>query len=308
MTARLLGIVQLLLLAAAGLIVAQAWTSLRHPDGPPAMVAASDTRTNRPPAAARRFHRNDLRAITTRNLFRTEPGRKQADPAAVDVDRLERTELNLRLWGTIAGESDETYAVIEAPRFKTQHLYREGDRIEDATVKRILRQKVVLTRAGRDEVLLMEKPVSGAPRRGSQPPARQAATRRTARRAQTAPPAPPAPAEVEARPAPGRTVNLTREMLAPVAELLEAEGDDLFAFVDADEDGDGGARVAAGNRAPVLRQLGLRNGDVIIRVDDAPVVDAADVVSLFSEMSQGEEAVVTVRRGRREQTLRYRLP
>lgn len=39
---------------------------------------------------------------------------------------------------------DKTYAVIEEAKTRKQNLYRVGDTVENATVKMVLREKVVL--------------------------------------------------------------------------------------------------------------------------------------------------------------------
>lgn len=310
MTVRLLGIAQFLLLAAAGLVLFQFWTDLHSPTDPAQTAPPPDSGPQTPSPKPHPFNQNDLQAITTRDLFGTDAEQMPTDDIPIALERMARTDLEIKLWGTIAGDADSavSYAVIETPRLKTQRLYRTGDRIEDATLKRILRQKVVLSRAGRDEVLSMEKPQT-ASARIRRPPVRRPASDRHADRPATSAPAVPPPAPPGRQPpSPERPVHLSAEMLTPVVELLEAEAGDLFAVAAADADGDGGVRVLAGKHGTVLRQLGLHNGDVIVRVDGAPVVDAADVVNLFHDMSEGEEVTVTVRRGRRERNLRYLLP
>jgi type II secretory pathway component PulC len=83
------------------------------------------------------------------------------------VDKLKQTEMKLKLWGTFIGPDGQSlYAVIEDQKTREQHPYRPGDTIQNASVKMVLRQKVVLTVSGRDEVLGMEEPgvvKSGAP-------------------------------------------------------------------------------------------------------------------------------------------------
>ena len=80
----------------------------------------------------------------------------------VDTEGMPETALNLKLWGTILGGGKKPYAVIEDTTTKKQNLYREGDTVQGATVKRILREKVILHIDGRDEVLSMEVSGGGA--------------------------------------------------------------------------------------------------------------------------------------------------
>ena len=92
------------------------------------------------------------KSIVERNLFNTKTDiNETADH--IDVEALKRTDLNLKLWGTVTGDSDKAYAVIEETKGKKQNLYRKGDTIQNATIKMILREKVVLSIDGKDEIL-----------------------------------------------------------------------------------------------------------------------------------------------------------
>jgi ankyrin repeat protein len=71
-------------------------------------------------------------------------------------ETLENTGLKLRLWGTITGNSISAYAIIEDITTRKQKLYREGDGIQNATVKKIFRDKVVLRIGDNFEILTIE--------------------------------------------------------------------------------------------------------------------------------------------------------
>ena len=94
-------------------------------------------------------------SIIERNLFNTKKKTNKTEP--VDIETLKQTDLNLKLWGTVTGDSGKTYAVIEEQKGKKQNLYKVGDTIQNATVKIILREKVVLNVNGKDEILELEK-------------------------------------------------------------------------------------------------------------------------------------------------------
>lgn len=94
-------------------------------------------------------------AIGNRNLFNTAGNSTKITPLP-DTDNLPETSLKLKLWGTVVGSTEKAYAVIEETESKIQNLYREGDKIQQATVKRILREIVILRINGRDEILEME--------------------------------------------------------------------------------------------------------------------------------------------------------
>ena len=93
--------------------------------------------------------------------FYTEEARQNSEELAVlYVEGLQQTNLKLKLWGTVTGNKEEAYAVIEESGKRQQNLYRVGDSIQNATVKLILREKIVLSVNGKDEILDIEKAVS----------------------------------------------------------------------------------------------------------------------------------------------------
>ena len=99
--------------------------------------------------------------VVERNLFQTK-ATAAVIPQTVDVEGLQQTSLKLKLWGTVTGDEKEAYAVIEETGKRTQNLYRVGDTVQNATLKMILREKVVLSVSGRDEVLEIDK-AAGSP-------------------------------------------------------------------------------------------------------------------------------------------------
>jgi general secretion pathway protein C len=126
----------------------------RSPDTPTERAGRSGQRaakTSRP-----RF--SSYQAILDRNLFATvtESQAEKKTTESIQVDKLQETQLNLKLWGTVTGSGKKAYAVIEDKNKREQGLYRKGDSIQNATIKMILRKKVVLRANGKDEVLTME--------------------------------------------------------------------------------------------------------------------------------------------------------
>jgi general secretion pathway protein C len=93
--------------------------------------------------------------IIKRNLFNTKKKADKIEP--FNIETLKQTDLKLKLWGTVTGDRGKTYAVIEEQKERKQNLYKVGDTIQNATVKIILREKVVLNVNGKDEILELEK-------------------------------------------------------------------------------------------------------------------------------------------------------
>jgi general secretion pathway protein C len=129
------------------------------------MVVPQPASSSSPPTASpgrqSRAPLTNYRVITDRDLFNTAQQEVVVQPKKVDIDTLKQTDLKLKLWGTVTRQDGKAYAVIEDTKTRQQNLYRTGDAIQDATVKMILREKVVLTVAEGDEILTMEEIVPG---------------------------------------------------------------------------------------------------------------------------------------------------
>ena len=96
--------------------------------------------------------------IIERDLLKTKSNSDKILKDKINLETLKHTDLKLRLWGTVTADDKQTaYAVIEDQKTKKQSLYRVGDKIQNAAVKMIFRERVVLSVNGRDEILEIEE-------------------------------------------------------------------------------------------------------------------------------------------------------
>ena len=235
--------------------------------------------------------------IARRDLFRT-PKNEIPAPAAIDVDALKPTELKLKLWGTITGEDGMTRAVIEDQGKRRQALYRAGEEVSTAKVKLILREKVILSVKGEDQILEIEKPSSTGkarePGRATRAPGGTAAS--MAARAS-------APQTQGRR----RAVRLKLSRLGPISEDPEEWSNYATAAPFKGEDGSSGVMVKQITPSSPLRRLGIRNGDVILDINDQQVSELGTIFQALVEVSAGEEMSVKIKRRGRERTLDYKF-
>jgi len=226
--------------------------------------------------------------IAKRNLFKTQAAANVASTPKVDLEALEPTKLNLKLWGTVSGGGATEYAVIQDPKNKKQELYRTGDSIQNATVKLILREKVILSVDGKDEILEMEKPSTGASR--------------TSRPAKT----PRARAGRERRPI-SRNIRLQRSALedamANAAELLQqARIRPHF------EDGEAaGISITGIKPRSLFRKMGLRSGDIITGAGGKDISSVEDVMKMYNELTSSPKMSLQIKRRGREETINYSI-
>ena len=223
----------------------------------------------------------DYQVVVDRNLFNS--GRQAAAAktgTALDLDKLKQTEMKLKLWGTVTGQDGQTYAVIEDQKTREQLLYRPGDSIQNAAVKMVLRQKVVLTVGGRDEVLGMEEP--GVTRSAAAPTARVPAVE------------------------PAQQVIVKEDQ---ISQAMENIGDLLnqATFRPHIEDGKpAGISITGIKPNAIFRKLRLRNGDVITGVNGTPIASVDDAMKAMSSLSPDGPVQVRVKRRGQEETLEYK--
>ena len=95
---------------------------------------------------------SDNRTDTESYLFDSAP-KEGTTPEEINIPALKKTSLQVKLWGTITGNGIGAYAIIEAAGKREQKLYRAGETVQNATLKIILRGKVVLEVEGKYEML-----------------------------------------------------------------------------------------------------------------------------------------------------------
>ncbi len=228
--------------------------------------------------------------IIERNLFKTLAEAQpvvEEETETVDIDNLKQTELSLKLWGTVSGDRPSAYAVIEDTKARKQNLYREGDAIQDAAVKMILREKVILTRNGEDEVLEMEKRLAGAGGR-------------------------PAP-----RPSPSRSgrsgsdgdqqIRLERGQIESAVNNvnnLMRQAKIRPHFKDGKPDGLTLTRVRPNS---IFTKLGLRSGDIITGVDGQNIQSVDDALRFYQSLKSGSNVNVEIRRRGQQQNIEYQI-
>ncbi len=264
--------------------VGTAWLGdpVERPAAPVSKVAAKPRVQNRPLSS--------YAAIAQRNLFNTNPD-SAAPVQAINVDNLKETDLKLKLWGTVAGKERRAYAVIEDTKTREQNLYRTGDNIQNATVKLILRQKVVLSVNGRDEILGMEEP--GTTRRGGPSP-------RVARQKASAPPKLP----VSSYP---RQLTLKSDQIESALENLDQLMEQARIRPHIEEGRPSGISITGIKPNTVFRKMRLRNGDIITGVNGAPIESVEDAMKIFGDLSSASEVQLEIKRRGRKRVLNYKI-
>jgi general secretion pathway protein C len=227
--------------------------------------------------------------IRTRDIFNSkEPEAPSTPPTPAP------TQLRLRLWGVAIHHGDKpSYAIIEDLNTRKQELYRIGDQVADAaTLVEIEWDRITLERNGQKEFLELTPDASGA----GHP---QVASARAA---------PPAPASG------GGIEKLGEDQYA--IERTEVDSalenmNQLFTQIRAVPHFEGGQstgfRVFAIRQGSLFDKIGLRNGDIIRRINDTPLTDPARAMSLFQDLRNNRDISVEITRNKENRTLSYQL-
>jgi general secretion pathway protein C len=259
--------------------------------------AASPTLAARPVSTAGTSYSQpspgDYRAITKRNIFNS--GTEGIAPQAqkVDIEKLQQTDLKLKLWGTVTGQNGRAYAVIEDTKTRQQDLYHAGDTIQNAVVKLILREKVVLNVDDRDEILAMEE-IRG--RRASAGSAQKKVRASSATGDQKLP--------VSRYP---RKIKLRSDQIQSAMENLGELMQQATLRPHIENGQPSGISITGIKPNAIFRRMRLRNGDVITGVNGNSIGSVEDAARVFEELSSGSDIQLQIKRRGREQTLDYSI-
>lgn len=218
-------------------------------------------------------------AIIERNLFKTKT-ETGSGPDKLDIETLKPTDLKLKLLGTISGDKREAYAVIEDTAVKKQDLYRIGDTIQNATVKMILREKVVLNVNGKDEILGIEK-VGGSQkiRKPSTELGRTSSQNITVKRSRidTA----------------IKDVNTLMKQIRIRPHFKNGKPD--------------GFRLTGIRPNSIFYSMGLKSGDIIMGVDGKDLESVDDALKFYQNLQSSSRVQLQIKRRGRLKTINYHI-
>lgn len=220
--------------------------------------------------------------IYERNLFGTLESATPVTEAApkLDLEAMKKTTLRLKLWGTVAGDPDVAFAVIEDTAKRKQNLYRVGDAIQDAKIRLILRQKVVLTRNGQDEVLEM---ISDKGQKKSY------YNRVTA----------------SAQPSGG--IQISRDTINHSLKNINQLMRQIRIRPNFEEGKPAGLRVDRIRKDSIFREMGLTNGDVIKGVNGKQIQSVDDALGFYDQLKSASNVSLEIERNGSSETLHYSI-
>ena len=278
-------LINLVLLTAASYLGVSSFYQLAGAQLEVVSPSSEDSQKIAAPTRERVKSLSDYKAIEERNLFRlVEKQPPSPESAKVDIEALQVTDLQLKLWGTVTGNGQNYYAVIEDVKQRVQQLYHVEDAIQDAIVKEIHREKVILEVNGSLEVLQMEEIQGGSSTIASRASAKK-----------------PSAAQASE----SKNISLKRERIDEAVNDLG----NLMRQVRIRphyKDGQSDGLTLSGIRSnSIFGEMGFRNGDVIVGVDGKNIESVDDALSLYENLQSAERVQVQIRRRGRLQTIDY---
>jgi len=218
-------------------------------------------------------------AIVDRNIFVAEEAAPE-ESSVKDLEELEPTSLKIALLGTVVGGQQDGFAVIEEVGKKKQGLYRVGDSVEGATVRKILRGKVILRVNDKDEVLTMKEETAsrgepGYPREQSAEKEGTVVVRRS---------------EVE------KSLKNVHQLLSQVRIRPH--------FTDGVADGLAVSNIKPGS---IFARMGLRNGDIVQGLNGRNIQTPDDVMEVYQRLKSGSRITVQIMRNGEEKIINYQI-
>lgn len=224
------------------------------------------------------------RIIVERNLFGTTTKALTEKQVATAVQPQQDVGLLIELKGTVAGDAQYGFAVVEEKGTKKQRLVKAGDLIAGAKVVRVRRNAVDLIVNNQERILKMaemkEEPIV--------PPA---AIRPTATTAAV----------------PGRPTIVSRaEIEAGLQDmgsmLRQAQVRPYFTAGAPD-----GFMISQIRPDSLYRKMGIMDGDVIQEVNNRRIQTADDLMGLLNIVKSGSSMSLTIKRRGNQETLNYQF-
>lgn len=236
---------------------------------------------------------SDYQAISDRNIFTLLPPEKkeslEASAAAAD-----KSPLKARLIGTITGPRESSLALVEDETTHAAEFYKVGETfMTQATVLAIERNRIVISRAGNQEILaIYEEEISPLTSTSSSLP----------------PPTLPAGAgPVEVRKVAENSFEVNRLAFEEVTKNLGTIMTQARIVPHFIEGKIAGYKIFAIKPDSIYTDLGMQNGDVLQKVNGVDIESPEKALQILSQLKTETDFQIDVVRGGKPMTFSYRL-
>jgi general secretion pathway protein C len=230
-------------------------------------------------------HLKEYAGIAARNLFATQKDAQATSDKEEEliIEDMPLASLKLKLMGTVVvSEPSMSSAIIAEANGRNEQLYREGESVKGAKIKKILRNAVVVNTGKRDEVLKMDTGKQGTGKKSNAQPANSK------------------------RPTPVQVVTLdpaqVEKSLEDIPGLLKSAR-----FTRYTSGGIEGVQVRSMAKGSAFAALGLRSNDIILGANGEPLTNIGQATALYEELSRGGHVALNIKRFGRDRNIALRL-
>ncbi len=228
--------------------------------------------------------------MARRNLFaqvrESTPGERQTTTTA-------RGPADLKLLGT-GGTGDFRYGIVENQKEKEQTLVRLGEELDGAEVVEVGWRKLVLRRGPKEELLTVPPDLGVSKSSNKKTRKTKAAARKGSE-------------DSKVRKLGDDRFLIGRDEVNHQLENLSSLFTQMRAVPSMKDGETQGFRVFAIRRGSLFQQLGLRNNDVVQRINGMELTDPTRAMGLFEELKGETRLSVDVLRGGEPRTLSYEI-
>ncbi len=170
--------------------------------------------------------------------------------------------------------------MIEETAKRKQGLYKAGDTVLDATIRRILRGKVVLRVGDKDEILEMKQNDrrSGKGSRASKGTSGD-----------------------------GYTITVGKKDLQDSIRNINQLLTEVRIRPNMSNGKPDGLSLAYIKRGSIFTKLGLKKGDIITGLNGKPINSPEDAFSFYKSLETGSDLSLSIRRGGRSEVINYQF-
>ena len=223
--------------------------------------------------------------IAERNLFATKKDDQDTTGKEEElvIEDMPLASLKLKLMGTVVvSEPSMSSAIIAEANGRDEQMYREGESVKGARIKKILRNAVIVNTGKRDEVLKMDTGKQGGGKKNIAQPASSK------------------------RPTPVQVVTLdpaqVEKSLKDIPGLLKSAR-----FTRYTSGGIEGVKVRSMAKGSAFAALGLRSNDIILGANGEPLKNIGQATALYEELSRGGHVALNIKRFGRDRDIALRL-
>ena len=222
-----------------------------------------------------------------------KPEKKQAtqeETVSKGVDDIPPTELHLTLKGTAVLEPpSNSFVIIYDHDNRKQKLYNLGDTIQDATIKSIYANRVILQRGEKLEALFLKRKTE---KRGRRTPKRTRAAKNRSK---------------VIRSSNGDHYVLDREKVNDMISNVNQFMTQLRVRPHFHQGKPVGYRISDIKRGSLIEEIGIKNGDIIKSVNGLPIAKPDQAFEAYQQLMEESQITLELQRGRTNQVITYEL-